>query len=214
MGAIEQLGMLLGGSWASGINLYLTMAALGIADRMGFLELPGKLDILSHPLVIFVVVLLVLVEFFADKIPYVDSAWDTVHTVIRPAGAAVLAYMGTSGSGEAVQLSLALLSGTIAMDAHLTKATTRVAINTSPEPFTNIIASTSEDTLVLVALWLVATHPVIAVILVIAFIVFSIWFLKTMFYLLKKVFTFASGRDTDKSITGDSPKKENTSYQI
>ena len=123
-------------------------------------------------------VILFLIEFFADKIPYVDSAWDTVHTFIRPAGAAFMAYAGTAGSGEAVQLSMALLGGTVALDSHLTKATTRVAINTSPEPFTNSLASFSEDTLVVVALWLIAVHPVIAGVLVISFIVFSIWFLK------------------------------------
>ncbi len=203
MDVLKNLGMVLGGAWASGINLYLTIAALGIADRAGLIDLPGKLDVLSHPLVIFVAVLLFLVEFFADKIPYVDSAWDTLHTAIRPAGAAVLTFMAFSGAdNQALQLSAALLSGTVAMDAHLTKATTRVAINTSPEPFTNIGASISEDALVLVAIWLIATHPVIAAILVISFIVFSIWFLKTMFRFLRKVFSFASGKINPKEIDG------------
>ncbi|MFC1643764.1 DUF4126 domain-containing protein [Candidatus Omnitrophota bacterium] len=191
MNILKDLGMLLGGSWASGINLYLTIAGVGIAGRAGWVTLPGKLEVLSHPLVIFVAVLLFLVEFFADKIPYVDSAWDSFHTAIRPVGAAILTFMALSEmDSQAAQLSLALLSGSIALDAHLTKATTRVAINTSPEPFTNIGASVSEDALVIVALWLVATHPVIAGILVISFVVFSIWFLKTMFRFLKKVFTF------------------------
>ena len=195
MAILENLGMILGGSWASGINLYLTIAGLGIADRAGIIDLPGRLEVLSNPLVIFVAVLLFLIEFFADKIPYVDSAWDSVHTAVRPAGAAILSYMAMSNmDSQAIQLSVALLSGTIAMDAHLTKATTRVAINTSPEPFTNIGASVSEDALVLVALWLIVTHPVIAGILVISFVVFSIWFLKVMFRFLKKVFTFLTGK--------------------
>lgn len=194
MNFLGSLGMILGGSWASGINLYLTMAALGILDRLGVISLPGKLDALSHPLVIFIVVLLFLIEFFADKIPYVDNAWDTAHTVIRPLGAAIMTYMATSGTSEPFQLSMALLSGGVAMDAHMTKATTRVAINTSPEPISNIVASTSEDALVLGSIWLVVKHPVIAGVLVIAFIVFSIWFLKIMFRFLKKVFTSLSGR--------------------
>lgn len=196
MNTIGNLGMVLGGSWASGVNLYLTIAGLGILDRLGLVDLPGKLEVISHPLVILVALLLFVVEFFADKVPYVDSAWDSVHTFIRPAGAAVLTFMAVSDmNSQAAQLSIALLSGTIALDSHLTKATTRVAINTSPEPFTNIGASVSEDALVIVALWLVAKHPVIAGVLVIAFLVFSIWFLKTMFRFLKKVFKyFFSGK--------------------
>lgn len=197
MSFLANLGMILGGSWASGINLYLTMAALGILDRLGIISLPGKLDVLSHPLVIIIAILLFLVEFFADKIPYVDNAWDTVHTVIRPAGAAIMAYMATSGASEPVQLSMAMLSGGVAMDAHLTKATTRVAINTSPEPVSNIVASTSEDALVLGTIWLIVNHPVIAGVLVVSFIVFSIWFLKVMFRFLQKVFTFLTGGEGD-----------------
>ncbi|MCK4852189.1 MAG: DUF4126 domain-containing protein [Candidatus Omnitrophica bacterium] len=200
MGILNNLGVVLGGSWASGVNLYLTIAGLGVADRAGWIDLPGKLEVLSHPLVIFIAVLLFLIEFFADKIPYVDSAWDSFHTAIRPAGAAVLTFMALSDmNNQAVQLSIVLLSGAIALDAHLTKATTRVAINTSPEPFTNIGASVTEDALVLVALWLIMTHPVIAGVLVISFIVFSIWFLKTMFRFLRKVFSFAGRKITPKN---------------
>ena len=202
MSLLSELGVLLGGSWASGINLYLTIAVLGIANRFGFINLPGNLDIISHPLVITVAVLMFVVEFFADKVPYIDSAWDSFHTFIRPAGAAYLAFTGMSGSSPEVQLSVAMMSGVVALDAHLTKATTRVAINTSPEPVTNIVASVSEDALVLVALWLIAAHPVIAGVLAISFIVFSIWFLKTMFHLLKKVFRFAVGEKDDTQEKG------------
>jgi len=193
MNLVSGLGMLLGGAWASGINLYLTIMVLGIAGRLGVISLPGGLEVLMHPAVILIAALLFLVEFFADKIPYVDTTWDSVHTLVRPLGAGILAYLGTSGSSEGAQFAFALLSGGVALDAHLTKATTRVAINTSPEPFSNIIASVSEDALVLVALWLVARHPVIAGIIVVSFIVFSIWFLKVMFRFLKRVFSFLSG---------------------
>lgn len=200
MNILNSLGIFLGGAWASGINLYLTIAGLGIADRLGLINLPGNLDVISHPLVIAVALLMFIVEFFADKIPFVDSAWDSVHTFIRPVGGAAIAYLGLSNTAPPVQLSFALLGGAVAMDAHLTKATTRVAINTSPEPISNSIASVTEDSLVLVALWLMMKHPIVAGILVIAFIVFSIWFLKVMFRFLKKVFGFLS--------TGNEPPQE------
>lgn len=187
---ISEIGLLLGGSWASGINLYLTMAGLGIAGRTGVVDLPGKLDVLQNPLVIAAALLVFGIEFFADKIPYVDNVWDSFHTLIRPLGGGAMAYMATANLDPALQVSAALICGSVAMDAHLTKATTRVAINTSPEPFTNIAASVSEDSLVLMALWLMVKHPVIAGILVISFIVFSIWFLRVMFRFLKKVFRF------------------------
>jgi len=197
MNIINDLGVLLGGSWASGVNLYLTVAALGIADRTGIIDLPGNLDIISNPIIIAVAVIMFLIEFFADKIPYIDSAWDSVHTVIRPLGAAYLVFNASAGSSPEVQLALTLLGGAVAMDSHLTKATARAAINTSPEPFTNILASLSEDSLVLVVLWMAVTHPVISAVLVLSFIVFSVWFLKIMFRFLKKIFTFLFHREDE-----------------
>ncbi|MDP8298737.1 MAG: DUF4126 domain-containing protein [Candidatus Tantalella remota] len=193
MDLLSNLGILLGGSWAAGINLYLTIVVLGMSDRLGWINLPGSLDVISHPLVILIAGLLLVIEFFADKIPYVDSAWDSIHTFIRPAGAAALAYMAIPQSNEVFQMSAAMLSGGIALDSHLTKATTRVAINTSPEPFTNSLASITEDSLVLVVIWLAVKHPVIATLAVISFLVFSIWFLKVMFVFLKKVFRSMPG---------------------
>ena len=126
MEILNSLGVLLGGSWASGVNLYLTIAGLGIAHRVGWVTLPGNMESISHPLVIIVALVLYVIEFFADKIPYVDSAWDSIHTFIRPLGGAALAYMGTSDAAAAIQIPAALLSGTLAFDSHLTKATTRV----------------------------------------------------------------------------------------
>jgi len=190
MEVLNSLGVLLGGSWASGVNLYLTIAGLGILNRFGWINLPGNLDAISHPLIIIVAVLLYAVEFFADKIPLVDSVWDSIHTFIRPLGGAALAYMAAADIGPVAQVPLALLSGSIAMDSHLTKATTRVAINTSPEPITNSVASLTEDGLVIGVLWLIVKHPIIAGIAVILFILFSIWFLKKMFRFLKRVFSF------------------------
>jgi hypothetical protein len=200
MDILNTLPALLGSSWASGINLYLTIAALGIAQRMDWLTLPGELETLSHPLVIITAAALYLVEFVADKIPYVDSTWDSIHTVIRPMGGAALGYMAMAGAGPALQLPVALLTGAVAADSHLTKATARIAINTSPEPFTNSIASVAEDISVATVIFLIVQHPIIATIAVILFILFSIWFLKTMFRFLKKVFTWLfGGREEVKS---------------
>jgi hypothetical protein len=192
MEVLNSIGVLFGSSWASGVNLYLTVAGLGIASRFGWINLPGNMDAISHPLVILVAVLIYAVEFFADKIPLVDSIWDSIHTFIRPVGGAALAYMAMADVGPAIQVPVALLSGAIAMDSHLTKATTRLAINTSPEPITNSIASVTEDGLVLGVLWLIIKHPIITIIAVILFIMFSIWFLKKMFRFVKRVFRFLS----------------------
>lgn len=193
----------MGGAWTSGINLYLTIALLGIANRLGVIELPGNLGVLSNLAVITLAIIIYLIEFFADKIPFVDSAWDSVHTFIRPVGGALLASSALSNSPPAVQVAGAMVCGTVALDAHLTKATTRVAINSSPEPFTNSIASVTEDGLVFVALWLAWKHPVITIILVLAFVVFSIWFLKIMFRFLKKVFRFLTGNNEDNDPEDD-----------
>jgi len=187
LGAMGTMGVLLGSGWAAGINLYLTVAGLGIAHRLGLIMLPGNMDVLSHPAVIIVAVALYAVEFFADKFPYVDSAWDTVHTFIRPAGAIALGYMAMADANPAYQYAVALLVGTIALDSHLTKATTRAAINTSPEPVSNAIASVTEDLGVLGALYLIIKHPAVMTVLVIAFVIFSFWFLKKMFKFLKAV---------------------------
>ncbi len=178
MEAMSSLSLLLGGSWASGGNLYLTSAGLGLAHRLGWLTLPGDLDILAHPLVMLLAVLLYAVEFFADKIPFVDSACDSVHTFIRPLGGAALGYWVTADTAPFVQIATAMLTGSVALDSHLTKATSRAAINTSPEPVSNSVASVTEDVSVVGALYLIIQHPVVISLLVILFIVFSVWFLK------------------------------------
>ena len=196
---MEFLGILMGSSWAAGVNLYLTTAALGIAHCMEWIELPGKMESLSHPLVIAAALLIFAVEVFADKIPFVDSAWDSVHTFIRPAGGMVLGYLAMIDAGPALQYPIALLTGVIAMDSHLVKATSRAAINTSPEPVSNIVASTIEDISVLGAIYLIINHLVVATILVILFIIFSVWFLKKMFRFLKKIF---KGKDAEQVASG------------
>lgn len=189
MEILNSLSVIIGSSWASGVNLYLTVSLLGIAHRFDWITLPGNMDTIAHPLVIAIALLLYVVEFVADKIPFVDSAWDSVHTFIRPAGGAALGMMAASNFGPEVQIPIAVLTGSVSMESHLTKATTRAAINTSPEPVTNSIASVTEDVSVCGIVYLMIKHPVIATILVIIFIFFAIWFLKKMFQFIKKIFT-------------------------
>lgn len=146
--------------WASGFRLYAVVFLTGLAGFMGWMPLPSGLQLLSHPAVLASSGFMLLVEFLADKIPYLDSLWDVVHTVIRiPAGAA-LAGAVFGADGASASLVAALLGGTLAATAHATKMTARAAINTSPEPFSNLAMSLSEDALVLLALWLASSHPV------------------------------------------------------
>jgi hypothetical protein len=147
--------------WASGIRLYAAVFLAGLAGFMGFVELPPGLQVLRHPAVLGVSGSMFFVEFFADKIPFLDTIWDTVHTVIRiPAGAALAA--GALGADSAAMGWIAaLLGGGLAATSHAAKLTTRAAVNTSPEPFSNVAVSLFEDGFVIFMLWLSATHPVI-----------------------------------------------------
>lgn len=190
MDVLSSLGALLGGSWASGINLYMTIAGLGIAQRMHWVDLPGNMDVLANPLIILVAVFMYVVEFVADKIPFFDSLWDTAHTFIRPVGGAALGFMASADMGPAAQIPVALLTGAVSLDSHLTKASSRAAINSATLPGTNSVASLAEDASVFGVLYLIIKHPVIASILVILFIIFSIWFLRKMFRFVKKVLHF------------------------
>jgi hypothetical protein len=145
--------------WASGLRLYLVLTIVGLAGYTGWIELPAGLRLLQHPLVLGACSLMLFIEFFADKIPGLDTLWDLVHTVIRiPAGAALAAAV-FGVDDAAITLVAALLGGTLAATAHSAKATTRAAVNTSPEPFSNIGVSLLEDGLVPLALWFAYAHP-------------------------------------------------------
>src|ERR687896_1921815 len=153
-------------AWGSGLRVYAVIFALGLAGYLGYLELPGYLDVLQHPLVLTASGFMTLVEFFADKLPWLDSVWDAAHTFIRiPAGAALVAAM-FGDSGAAVAAAAAILGGTLAAGAHFAKSGARAAINTSPEPFSNWAASLSEDALVPFGLWLAFAHPAALFVLV------------------------------------------------
>ena len=134
MNPIQTLSLALGAGFSSGLNLYATVATLGLLQRFGVVHLPASLQALGHPWVIGIAAALYLVEFFADKIPYLDMVWDFVHTFIRPPAAALLAYAATGGAGAEWRWGAALLAGGVALTSHGTKASARAAVNTSPEP--------------------------------------------------------------------------------
>jgi hypothetical protein len=158
--------------WASGVRLYAAVFLVGMAGFMGWIDLPQGLKVLQHPGVLAAAGFMAFTEFFADKIPFVDTVWDMVHTVIRiPAGAA-LAAGALGADGQAMGWIAALLGGSLAATSHAAKLTTRAAVNTSPEPFSNIGVSLLEDGFVVFMLWLSATHPVIfAIALVLTLVV-------------------------------------------
>jgi len=158
--------------WASGIRVYAAIFLVGAAGFLGWIDLPQGLHVLQHPGVLAASGFMCFIEFFADKIPIVDSMWDLVHTFIRiPAGAA-LAAGALGADGQAMTWVAAILGGTLAATSHAAKLTTRAAVNTSPEPFSNIAVSLFEDGFVVFMLWLSATHPALfAIALVITLVV-------------------------------------------
>jgi hypothetical protein len=184
------IALTMGVAWASGINLYAAIAMLGLLGATGSISLPPDLQILMNPLVIGAAGFMYMVEFVTDKIPGVDSGWDALHTFIRiPAGAALAA--GAVGHVHpAVALAAAIVGGGIAAGTHITKAGTRVMINTSPEPVSNWIASVSEDIMVLAGLWTALHHPWLFLILLLGFILLMIWLLPKLWRGMKKVFGF------------------------
>ncbi|MCA1618774.1 MAG: DUF4126 domain-containing protein [Acidobacteria bacterium] len=177
MNLIQILGLALGSAWTSGINLYATVAVLGLLQHYGLARLPGGLEALDNWWVIGFALGLYAVEFVADKIPYVDTVWDAVHTFIRvPAGAA-LAAAATSDVSPAVQVIALLLGGGLALSTHGTKATVRAAANVSPEPVTNWALSLVEDAIAVGAVVLAVLHPVVILVVVSVFLVFFAWLL-------------------------------------
>jgi ABC-type multidrug transport system fused ATPase/permease subunit len=188
MGTIEALSLAMGTAWTSGINLYATVAALGIASRAEMIQLPPDLQMLGHPVVIAVACIMYLIEFFADKVPYVDSGWDVLHTFIRVPAGAILAARSLGDMNPALELVAILAGGSIALAAHGTKAATRLAINASPEPFSNWIASVTEDITVFGSIWLMFNHPVAMMILVLGFLALLVWIVPKIFRLAKRGF--------------------------
>lgn len=158
-------------AWGSGLRAYLVVFLIGLAGHGGWIELPAALRVLQHPLVLGASGFMTFVEFFADKLPWLDSLWDTVHGFIRiPAGAALAAAV-FADSGGAVEVAAAILGGSLAASAHLAKAGSRAVVNASPEPFSNWALSFGEDALVPATLWLAIAHPAVLLIAVALFVV-------------------------------------------
>jgi hypothetical protein len=187
MEAVSIIALSMGAAWASGINLYATIFMLGYMGTTGNIALPTELAVLSNPMVMTAAGLMYCIEFFADKIPGVDSAWDAIHTFIRIPAGAMLAASAVGDVTPAVALTSALLGGTLAAGSHATKSGTRLLINTSPEPVTNWTASISEDLLVIGGLWTALHHPVLFIIGLIIFTVLMIWLLPRLWRLIKRL---------------------------
>jgi len=168
---IQTIALTLGVAWASGINLYAAVTVLGLGGATGYIELPPSLALIQDPLVILAAGFMYCVEFMADKVPGVDSIWDTLHTFIRiPAGALLAA--GAAGSVDpAITIAAGLLGGTLTAATHATKAGSRVLINTSPEPFSNWTASILEDVAVFAGLWAALAHPVLFLLALLIFLI-------------------------------------------
>ena len=175
---ISTIAIAMGASWVSGINLYASVATLGLLGRFAHLRLPGELEVLTSWWVIGVALALYLVEFFADKIPLVDSTWDVIHTFIRIPAGAVLAAGAFGDFDRSIQVIALLLGGGLAFSSHGTKAATRAMLNVSPEPVSNVVASVAEDILAVVSIVCSVFLPVVLFIivgvgLVISFLVFK-----------------------------------------
>lgn len=207
MGGLEQLVSTLGLSFASGINLYATVLVVGLAHRFEWFSfLPERLEVLSHPVVLWTAGILYALEFLADKIPVVSTVWDGFHTFIRPLGAALLALGAADEFGPAGQVVAMLIGGSIALGSHTTKAATRVLAHTAPEPATHSAISVAEDLGVVGLLALVYTYPWVAlavlIVLIVGMAIVTPMLLRTLRFVLASLFGFLFG---SRSLNGEVP---------
>ncbi len=190
---LPYIALSMGVAWASGINLYAAILALGLLGLSGNMPLPETLQVLQNPIVIGVAGFMYCVEFFADKIQGVDSAWDTLHTFIRIPAGAVLAATAVGDVDPAIAISAALVGGGLTAGTHLTKASTRLLVNTSPEPFSNIGASLAEDTVVVGGLLTALYYPSLFLVFLVVFVALMIWLLPILWRALKGIYDSLSG---------------------
>jgi hypothetical protein len=188
MGPVETIALTMGVAWASGINLYAAILTLGVMSATGNIDLPPDLEILSNPMVIGAAGLMFLIEFFVDKVPGADSAWDTLQTFIRIPAGAILAAGAVGDVGAGAELAAAIAGGSLAGASHFTKAGTRLAINASPEPVSNWTASILEDLAVIAGLWAALNHPIVFLVLLGLFILLMIWLLPKIFRAIRAVY--------------------------
>jgi hypothetical protein len=183
-------------AWASGLRLYLLIFILGLAARFQYLALPPGLHVLSHDYVIGAAGILLAMEFLVDKVPGLDSAWDALHTFIRIPAGALLAAGATGDTLNALTVAAGLLGGTITAGTHFTKAGSRAALNTSPEPFTNWTASLTEDAMVLGGMWLALFHPIVFIALLLVFLAFVAWLLPKLWRFAKRLIAALAPRNS------------------
>jgi len=204
MDITQTIALTMGVAWASGINLYAAILMLGYMGATGNIDLPPDLQVLSDPLVMVAAGAMYGIEFFADKIPGVDTGWDALSTFIRIPAGAILAAGAVGDVGAGAQLAAAIAGGTLATGSHVTKTGTRVLINTSPEPVTNWFASVGEDVAVIAGLWTALYHPALFIVLLVLFILLSIWLLPKIWRGIKRVFSFL-GRLSGNRKSADPP---------
>jgi hypothetical protein len=199
----QVLALTLGVAWASGINLYAAILALGLMGAGGHVTLPPGLEVLQNPVVIAAAGIMYAIEFFADKIPGVDSAWDVVHTFIRIPAGAVLAAEAATAVDPAMAIAAALLGGAVAGSMHVTKAATRLLINASPEPFSNSIASLTEDAAVFGGIWMMTQHPNWFLVLLAVMLAGIVWFLPRLWRAVRAMFARVSSFVRGKGFAPD-----------
>jgi len=185
------LTLALGSAWTSGINLYATVSVLGLLQKFGGVKLPGGLDVLDNWAVIGVAGGLYVVEFFADKIPYVDSVWDVIHTFIRVPAGAVVAYAAVADMDPSISIPAGLLGGGFAFASHGTKATARIGANLSPEPVSNWVLSLFEDALAIGGALLAVFAPMVIAVVLGVFVVFFFWFFRKIYRAISRLFIAA-----------------------
>ncbi len=176
MGIISTLAIAMGSAWVSGINLYACVATLGLLSRFAHLQLPGELTVLTSWWVIGVAVALYVIEFVADKVPWIDSTWDVIHTFIRVPAGAILAAAALGDFDRSIQVIALLLGGGLALSSHGTKAATRAILNTSPEPVSNALASVAEDVIAIVSTIASVFFPILLFVIVALGVGISIYF--------------------------------------
>jgi uncharacterized protein DUF4126 len=204
MDTVSIIALSMGAAWASGINLYATIFMLGYLGTTGNIDLPPDLMVVTDPLVMTSAGLMYCVEFFADKTPGVDTAWDTLHTFIRIPLGAVLAMGAVGDVTPAVQLAAFIAGGSLTAATHATKTGSRIVINSSPEPVTNWTASVGEDLLVITGIWAALNHPVTFLIALVIFIALMIWLLPKIWRGVKHIFN-----SIRNFFTGDLKKEVN-----
>ena len=182
------ISLALGSAWTSGINLYATVTVLGLLQKFSAIKLPGGLEVLDNWWIIGIAGGLYLVEFVADKVPYIDSVWDVIHTFIRVPAGAVVAYAATSETEPAVMIGATLLGGGLALSSHGTKAALRAGANMSPEPVSNWVLSIVEDIIAVVGTILAVIAPILIAIVLVIFVIFFLWFAPKVFRAISRLF--------------------------